>query len=364
MKKLIIAGIVLLMGSVHVLAQENKLSWWNPIQEGYRLEGQAWANGLEHPYDRFPASAKNDLREVVWFKSQQSTGLLIKFKSNAEQIQVRYKVKDIHAFEHMPATGVSGLDLYALDAGKQWQWTGADYLFGDTIQYFYNHLTGDGDRLYHLYLPLYNRLEWLEIGVPSYASFQPVAGNQQGAVVVYGTSITQGGCASRPGTAWTAILGRRLGRPVYNFGFSSNGLLEKPVADLISQLDASVFILDCFPNMGHLSEAEITSRLDQTVKTIRARHPHTPIVITEHADANFNQMNNSLNHLFWKLNGIAVRAFQSLKQQKIKNIYFLSAKKIGLNNESTVDGQHPTDAGMERYANAYEDLIRGLKNRK
>lgn len=364
MKRVVLGFTMFISGLGNAVGQENVLKWWNPVKEGYRIEGQAWAEGLEHPYDRFQASAKKDLREVVWFKSQQSTGLLIKFRTDASNIQVRYKVKDAFAFEHMPATGVSGVDLYALDTRNQWHWTGADYIFGDTVQYFYNHLTGDGSRLYHLYLPLYNRVDWLEIGLPAGARFTPVEGNHQGAIVIYGTSITQGGCASRPGTAWSAMLGRKLGRPVYNFGFSSNGQLEKAVADRISGLDAGVFILDCFPNMGHLSEEEITKRLEQTVKTIRARHPEVPIVITEHADANFRQLNNSLNDMFWNLNGIAERAFQKLKKHKIKNIHYLSSKAIGLNNESTVDGQHPTDGGMERYANAYEKLISRLLRRK
>jgi lysophospholipase L1-like esterase len=364
MRRILLGLIMLLVGMVDISAQENTIKWWDPVKEGYRLEGQGWAEGLEHPYDRFPAFAKNDLREVVWFKSQQSTGLLVKFRTDASSIHVRYKVKDVLAFEHMPATGVSGVDLYALDVLNQWHWTGSDYIFGDTVEYYFNHLSGDGSRLYHLYLPLYNRVEWMEIGVPAGATFTPVQGNTKGAIVVYGTSITQGGCASRPGTAWTAILGRKLGRPVFNFGFSSNGQLEQPVADLISGLDASVFILDCFPNMGHLSEDEIAKRLEQTVKIIRARHPEVPIVITEHADANFNQLNNALNDMFRNLNGIAERSFRKLKGQKIKNIYYLSSKVIGLNNESTVDGQHPTDGGMERYANAYENLISRLLKRK
>ncbi|HEY8396514.1 MAG TPA: SGNH/GDSL hydrolase N-terminal domain-containing protein [Flavihumibacter sp.] len=97
---------MLLVGMVDISAQENTIKWWDPVKEGYRLEGQGWAEGLEHPYDRFPAFAKNDLREVVWFKSQQSTGLLVKFRTDASSIHVRYKVKDVLAFEHMPATGV------------------------------------------------------------------------------------------------------------------------------------------------------------------------------------------------------------------------------------------------------------------
>lgn len=340
--------------------QEIAMKWWNPVAEKYKPEGQAWPQEVVHPYDRLPARAKDKVREVVWFKSQQSTGLVIKFRTNAPFIHVRYKVKDTLFFEHMPATGVSGVDLYALNKNGKWSWTGADYIFSDTVQYFYNHLKPDEDKVYYLYLPLYNRVEWLEIGVPGTARFTPVEGNNKGSLVVYGTSIVQGGCASRPGMAWTAILGRKLHKPVVNIGFSSNGQLEQPVADLISELDAAVFILDCMPNMHYLSEPEITSRLEQTVKTIRSRHSLTPIVIAEHADAGIDQMNVSLDSSFKNVNHVLKQAFKKLQSKAIKNIYFLSSGEIGLNTESTVDGQHPNDLGMHQYADAYEKLIRRM----
>jgi lysophospholipase L1-like esterase len=340
------------------------MKWWNPVTEGYRPQGQGWPGELAHPYDRLPARAQQNVREVVWFKSQQSTGLVINFKTDASYIHVRYKVKDTLFFEHMPATGVSGLDLYALDQKGKWHWTGADYIYSDTISYFYNDLSPDNSRTYYLYLPLYNRLEWLEIGVAETAQFTPLPWDNKGSVVIYGTSITQGGCASRPGMAWTALLGRKLQRPVVNIGFSSNGQLEQPLADLITELNASIFILDCFPNMSSgFSEEEITNRLFATIKTIRAKHPHTPIIVAEHGDAAINSLNTELDGRFKKVNEIAVRAFKKLKSASFKGIYFLSAKEIGLDNDCTVDGQHPNDLGMERYASAYERIIRkkGIK---
>ncbi|MBN8859614.1 MAG: SGNH/GDSL hydrolase family protein [Sphingobacteriales bacterium] len=343
--------------------QQETLKWWNPAATHYKPEGQGWPSEVLYPYDRFPARAKKNVREVVWFKSQQSTGLIIKFRTDATYIHIRYKVKDTLFFEHMPSTGVSGLDLYALNKNGGWSWAGADYIFADTVQYFYNNLAPVGNKTYYLYLPLYNRVDWLEIGVPTTASFTPVDGNDKGSLVIYGTSIAQGGCASRPGMAWTAILGRRLHMPVINIGFSSNGQLERPVADLISELDAGMIILDCMPNMHSFSEAEITSRLEQTVNIIRSRHPLIPIIIAQHADANINQMNTSLDKSFKKVNDFVDRAFKKLKSKSVQNIYFLSAAAIGLTNESTVDGQHPSDLGMKQYADAYEQLLKKIPAR-
>ncbi len=356
-RMLIMAGCCLFFLSSY--AQQH-FKWWNPVAAHYTPAGQGWPMEVENPYDRFPARAKKNVREVVWFKSQQSAGIIICFRTDASSIHIRYRVKDTLCFEHMPATGVSGLDLYALDKNNKWNWTGADYIFSDTVQYHYDHLKPDTDKVYYLYLPLYNRVEWLEIGVPQTAVFMPAEVNNKGCVVVYGTSIAQGGCASRPGMAWTAILGRKLNKPVINLGFSSNGQLEKPVADLISEIDAGVVILDCMPNMYTFGEAEITSRLEQTVRIMRSKHPLTPIIIAQHADANINQMNASLDEDFKNVNKIIERAFKKLKSAAVKNIYFLSSSAIGLNNESTVDGQHPNDMGMKQYADAYEKLLKKM----
>ena len=351
--------------NVVIAHEDENFNWWNPAQNNFPvIEGRASAGAVANPYDRFPAKMQPLVREVLWSKSQQSTGLIIKFRTNAASVHVRYKVNGERAFEHMPATGVSGLDLYALNQNGSWEWTGATYIFADTIRYFYDALSPDGEREYNLYLPLYNKVEWLEIGVPQQASFTPIPLKTEKPLVVYGTSIAQGGCASRPGMAWTAILGRRTKMPMVNLGFSSNGLLEKPVVDLLLEVDAAVYILDCLPNLVlSLPAEEIKKRLLETVRTIRKQKPGIPIVLTEHADANINVMNTRDDHMFKQVNQLGYTTFKELKAEGIKGLYFLSAKKIGLNNESTVDGSHPNDQGMERYANAYERLIRKILKR-
>src|SRR5690606_24273204 len=97
-------------------------------------------------------------------------------------------------------------------------------------------------------------------------------------LVFYGTSITQGGCASRPGMVHTAILGRRLDRPVINLGFSGNGRLEIEVGKLLAELDPAVYIIDCLPNA---SEKEVAERTEPLVRLLREHRPDTPIVLVE-----------------------------------------------------------------------------------
>jgi hypothetical protein len=126
----------------------------------------------------------------------------------------------------------------------------------------------------------------MEIGVPDSSLFSPLPLRFEKPVVVYGTSIAQGACASRPGMAWTAILGRKLDTPVINLGFSGNGRLEKELTDFITGIDAGIMVLDCMPNLvneKNYPRDEIIRRIVQTVKQLRKSRPLVPILLTDHS---------------------------------------------------------------------------------
>lgn len=340
--------------------QAHAYKWWNPARSSFPvIEGQGWHKGLAHPYDRLPARAEKTVRTVVWNLSRQSAGLMIRFRSNATDIRVRYTAGSSRlSMPHMPETGVSGVDLYAMDENGTWQWCGGKYHFGDTIEYHFFLKPSKYDREYHLYLPLYNSVKWLEIGVPEKASMQPLPVSPDKPVVIYGTSIAQGACASRPGMAWTALLGRHLHTPVINLGFSGNGRLEEPVVSLLTELDAKIYVIDCLPNMTGFDDSVTRTRLMETVETLRREKPQIPVLITEDADASIGSLARNRGKGFRKVNSIAESVFASLKAHGIQDIYLLTAKSIGLGIESTVAGVHPSDYGMEQYASAYEKMIR------
>ena len=131
-----------------------------------------------------------------------------------------------------------------------------------------------------LYLPLYNGIESIEIGTLEGSTIEP-APERTDPIVFYGTSITHGACASRPGMGHPAILGRRLDRPIVNLGFSGNGRLEPEVGRFLVEIDAAVFVLDCLPN---LNGDQTAARTEPMVRQIRAAHPDVPIVfMTGHA---------------------------------------------------------------------------------
>lgn len=225
----------------------DSIVWYTVSNWG--VEGRGWSD-VKRFYDRLPAKAERVVREKVWDLSRHSSGMSCRFTTDAPEIQVRYTLLFPHLeMPHMPATGVSGVDLYTLLEDGQWRWISTAQptqprVFATIIQ----AMTPER-RTYLLYLPLYNGIDSLEIGVTRNAAFEPIEPRSARPMVFYGTSIMQGACASRPGMAIPAILGRRLNVPTINLGFSGSGKMEPEVGSLLTELDASVFVLDCLPNL-------------------------------------------------------------------------------------------------------------------
>lgn len=348
---------------VLVLPLKAQWVWHNPIQAKENvIQGQGWPEELKGSYARLPDQAKELIRREVWSLSRNNAGIAVHFYSNSPQIKVRYQVSGSYAMPHMPSTGVSGVDLYARNQEGEDYWCAAKYSFGDTIVYNYNDVVydvrhGKGYE-FRLYLPLYNTVKWLEIGVPAGSSFEFIPRRMEKPVVVYGTSIAQGACASRPGMAWTAILERELDRPLINLGFSGNGKLEKNMIDFINKIEAAVYVLDCMPNMYKEDDPE--ELLVAAVKQIREQHPQTPVLITEHDGYTNERTNAGQREAYTRANAGARKAYERLKNEGVVGLYFLSHGEIGMDMEAMVDGVHPTDYGMMIYARAYEKVLRDI----
>ena len=355
---------IFLLVSIVGLAQNKSFKTWIPSAS--EIQGRWWNEGYKETYDRLPASAENKVRKEVWYHSRSAAGLHLKFKTNSPEIMVRYTVSGNIQMPHMPATGVSGVDLYSNNGNGNWKWAAGKYSFGDTISFSFSNLPTDNIKEYTLYLPLYNHVNWLEIKYPENVSFEKQTIKDPKPVVVYGTSIAHGACASRPGLGWTNILSRFINKPVINLAFSGNGRLEPEVYNYIGEIDASLFVLDCLPNMSgasYVKEGILRRRLDSSFQYLRTKWPNTPILFTEHAGYGDEDMNASKKETYTAANNVLRSFYESLKKSGIKNIHYLSRQEIGLNTESTVDGIHPNDIGMLEYAKAYSKKIKKLVNR-
>ncbi len=359
-------NIVFIISILFAFSLSAQTKWIDPLQEKVNvIQNQGWTNEIGKTYQRLPARAEKSVRKPVWALSENSAGLAVHFYTNAEKIEIRYGVTGSHAMAHMPVTGKSGIDLYAIDSDGKWRVATDKFNFGDTVTYTFNNLTQSQYHKhgfeYRLFFPLYNSVKWMEIGVPDSSEFKFIPVLKEKPIVVYGTSIAQGGCASRPGMAWTNILSRKLDYPVINLAFSGNGPLEKELVDLIDEIDASLYIFDCLPNMGSLSSEEVIKRTIYGVKKLRENRD-APILIVDHIGYRNDETNISTKESADRMNIASRQAFDSLVQSGVKNIYHLHKDSINFPDDGCVDNIHPNDLGMQVYADAYERIIREILN--
>ncbi len=330
---------------------------WHDVRE-WGVEGRGWSDTRRY-FDRLPAKAEGVVRPPVWSLSRHSAGMCVRFEADATAISARYTLLSRNlAMPHMPATGVSGLDLYARDDQGGWRWLAVARPSSQTVKVELASGIPPGRRAYLLYLPLYNGVESLEVGVPAEAAFKPLAPREEKPIVYYGTSIAHGACASRPGMAFPAILGRRLDRPVVNLGFSGNGRMDPEVVDLLAELDAAVYCIDCLPNMTGPGVAERTEPL---VRRLRQSRPNTPIVLIEDRTYTNAWLLPSQRERHAASRAALRAAYEHLRADGVAGVHYVEGKDLlGDDDEGATDGSHPSDLGMMRMADALETVLRPL----
>jgi len=325
----------------------------------FGVEGRGWTETTT-PYHRFPARAKAVVPSGVWELSKSSAGLVIRFLTRAERVEVRWSLTSGSlAMPHMPATGVSGVDLYAREGlSGTWRFVqngrpGAQ----ESNQAGFRLGPAGTDRECLLYLPLYNGVSKLELGTEPGAELRPATESpsaRRRPIVIYGTSIVQGGCASRPGMAYPAIVGRRLDRPVINLGFSGSGRMEPGVVDLLAEQEPGVFVIDCLWNLSGEPPVEIERRVTHLIDTLRQKHPTTPIVFVAQSEFRLEQHPTLASQA-------QERAVRARSMAGVAGLHVVAGTDLlGADREGTVDGVHPNDLGMLRHAEVLTPVLARL----
>ncbi len=332
------------------------LAWHDVTTWG--VEGRAFGE-LERKrwFDRFPASADGQVTPAVWNLSRDSAGLMVRFKTDSSYIWADYTLlRERINGVNMTPIGASGLDLYARDDAGKWRWVGVARPEKKEVRVELANTLKPGLREYAIYLPLYNGVEKLSVGVAPSATFEPLAPRTDKPIVFYGTSITHGASASRPGMVHTAILGRRFDRSVINLGFSGNGRMDTAVGDLLIKIDAAIYVIDCLPNMG---AAAVREKCIPLINQLRAARPTTPIVLVE--DRRYTnswiQPKRDQDH---SDNHAALReAYEKLKAAGITGLFYIGGDDLlGADGEGATDGSHPNDLGFMRQADVMEPILR------
>ncbi|MBN9385851.1 MAG: glycoside hydrolase family 88 protein [Chitinophagaceae bacterium] len=314
----------------------------------------------ENNYHRLPQKYKGVVRDPVWGESLSAAGISIRFRTNAATLRLRWKLAEYIKSWNLNSAGGDGLDLYA-HTEKGWQYVNTA-LAKDTINEF--TLLRNSEPVYREYLlnlPLYNCVTSLSIGVNQWAVMSEPSERyllDKKPVVYYGSSIAQGASASRPGLAYTNLMSRRLDRSFINLGFSGEGTFDESVGQAMSEIDAALYAIDCTPN----SKKEIIyDRTVALVRQLKSRRPATPVLLIEgyyYDDVAFEKDRNS--NIDAKRKELR-RAYDTLIRAGIKGLYYKTGDGLtGHDHEGTVDGVHPNDIGMLRFADQMQPVISSI----
>ena len=322
------------------------------------LEGRAF-NDTEHYYDRLPANVTTNVNGGVRSMKHHTSGMLFRFGTDSKKLSFRWVPYNAGlSMDHMPSTGMSGIDVYRFDeAANAWRYvkTGriVDAKKGGSLSIPWK----PGDACI-VNLPLYNGIRSFELGVDPESRIESLGPRKSGVdkpVVFYGTSITHGGCCSRPGLGFVNLVGRHLDVPVVGLGFSGSGVMEFEMSEHLARIDASCYVLDCLWNMNsnpkNPNGRSVERNYEPFIRNLRAKRPDVPIVMAEHCNVYGNAKDQK--------DAFTKALYEKLIAEGWTNLIYLPNDEMYTGDyEGTVDGCHPNDLGMMSMSKAFGKAVR------
>lgn len=330
------------------------LAFRDPKEPPFRIAGLAWFDA-EKKFCRLPVDCLPQMSKGIQELSWHTAGVMVRFCTDSTTLAIDACLRSHDDMSHMPRTGSSGFDLY-IGEGIEQRYVGTVKTDRgkDTIQALIATELSREMKTCTVTFPLYNGVNQLQVGLdsnaridtaPHYAYERPLA--------FYGSSITQGGCASRSANSYPHFIGRWLDAQVLNFGFSGNAKGELEMAKLIASLELSAFIYDYDHNAPDVEHLEATHEL--FFKLIRNAHPSLPIVIV--SSPNFRRNVSR----FSPRREVIQKTYHNAKSANDGHVFFVDGETLyGQEDDDacTVDGCHPNDLGFYRMAKGIYPAIR------
>lgn len=318
------------------------------------------------PYTRLPAAMEDSVRSRLWYGALSSAGIGVRFATNSSKIGVRYDLlRDFHML-HMADTGTKGTDIYVFEGDSVWRHAntirpGVKDKETKTVEGEYmSNLDTTRMTEYMIYMPLYDGVTRFEVKVDSGAAITPGRADllrPKGRIVAYGTSILQGGCASRPGMCATNIISRELDREVINLGFSGEGKMDFCMARAMAKIpDVDLFLIDPVPNCTQMMCDTLTYDF---VKILREARPGVPIVMVEGPIFPYARYDSFMGSYLPAKNVEFRKNYDRLKAENPENLYYVDSFELdGAEDDGTVDGIHLTDLGFRHYADKLVPVLK------
>lgn len=320
------------------------VAYKDALQAPFVLSGFPWRDPANALYRLPTAFTDREVNPEALSLARHTAGGAIRFRTDSPYVAVRAQLAFLSDMNHMPRTGSAGFDLY--------RGSGATIEYCKTIQPGHNQkqietmlVTGGTGQTtdYILYLPLYGGVSTIEVGLAPDATLEdPTPQATSRPVLFYGSSITQGACASRPGNAYTTMLCRALDAPQINLGFSGAGRGEIAVARAIGGLELAAVVMDYdhnAPTPDHLQKTH-----EPFFQAIRKEQPQLPVIIMSRCDFRGSRDHIDRRDIIRKTYDHAVAGGDRL-------VWFIDGQNLfGTEDRDacTVDGCHPNDLGFYR----------------
>ncbi|MBR6776845.1 MAG: hypothetical protein IKM27_03755, partial [Clostridia bacterium] len=294
-------------------------------------------------FKRMPESVAEQVSPGVKSLNFNTAGGRVRFSTDSDYVAIKCVLPMVRNFSHMPRTGASGFDLYEVNDGV------CTYVKTfvppkDVTDGYESIAKLDGKKMrsFEINFPLYNRVDELYVGVRE-GSFVGEGAKYKYSkpVLYYGSSITQGGCASKPSNSYQAIISHDLDCDHINLGFSGSAKGEKAIVDYLASLDVSVFVCDYdynAPNAQHLQETHLP-----LYKAYREKNPDTPILFISGPKVAYTSTD------LIKRRQIVLDTYNYAIAQGDRRVGFIDGNTMfggRYGNVYTVDGAHPNDAGF------------------
>ncbi len=319
-----------------------------------RVYGLPWFNEDKSALRRLPARLKDTFRPPVWHLAQDPSGGRIRFRTDSMTVGIVAENPKFSNMHHMASVGENGFDIYV----------GRDYLasaWPDESGKITKEWRVGRERKIRditLYLPLYKAVTVQEMSLDADARLEPATPYAvQKPIVYYGSSITQGGCASNPGGSCQAILERRLNADFVNLGFSGNGLGEPALAEAISELTPSCIVLDFW---GNPTAEQYAKALPPFVDVLRKKLPRVPILVTSPFYFPGEETSGEVARQLSDKRRSTREFVETRRKAGDRWIRFVDGLKM-LNPQQTaglVDGVHPNSLGFYFNAQGLEPFLR------
>lgn len=332
---------------------EKNITFFDPTKAPFSLHGVIPPDAELDAYHRIPRALAEATNDGVAWLYRNTAGGRIRFRTDSPYAAIKVRYPRMCVMNHMALCGIQGFSLYRVIDGRE-RYVGSFIPTGATeyenVLYLPRELSD-----YVLYMPLYNDVGEILIGLDRGSQIEPPAPYRQPVpVVYYGSSITQGGCASRPGNDYQGFVSRELGCDYINLGFSGSAKGETCMAEYIAGLSMSAFVLDYDHNAPDPEHLEKTH--EAFFKIVREKNPDLPIVIVSRPQQYLGEDGK-------RRRAIIRATYERALAAGDGNVYFLDGSTFFEDlpsDDATVDGCHPTDLGFYFMAKKIGEVLRGV----